>query len=213
MVHDPEKSPEILTVFPRFLDTPGMVCESLLWITVSLSYCSNIGCWGKQSDVFETQHGGRLLHQLHCYPLSWQIQQDFGLLFGDATSAKLLEKWPTVYKQKVIEQSSGLTQTGELQDLVQNAKSTAEVEDGNTFDMYFQVVINVFLNQVKCDLAVFCNLNMFNMYRNCNLCSQGGRVICRPFWSWFTFCHPHLKAVKDRERSQSNKPVIILWNS
>ena len=51
-------------------------------------------------------------------------------MFGDATSAKLLEKWPTLYKQKVIDQNRGLTQTGNLQDLVQNAESATEVENG-----------------------------------------------------------------------------------
>lgn len=51
-------------------------------------------------------------------------------MFGDATSAKFLEKWPTLYKQKVIDQSRGLTQTGDLQDLVQNVESTTEVENG-----------------------------------------------------------------------------------
>lgn len=87
MLHDPQRSSQILTMFPRFLDIPGM------------------------------------------------IEQDFTLIFGDATSAKFLEKWPTVYKQKVIAQSSGLTQTCDLQDLVQNATSNAEVEEGWDSDM------------------------------------------------------------------------------
>ncbi|XP_059365065.1 uncharacterized protein LOC132100987 [Carassius carassius] len=64
----------------------------------------------------------------------WQIDQDFGLLFGDATSAKLLEKWSTHIKPKVIAQSRGLTQTSELQDLIQNAEAT-EVEEGWDSDM------------------------------------------------------------------------------
>ncbi|KAM9445762.1 uncharacterized protein Hap1MRO34_024512 isoform 2-T2 [Clarias gariepinus] len=57
------------------------------------------------------------------------IDQDFGLLFGDATSTKLLEKWSTNLKPKVIAQSRGLTQTCELQELIQNAEAT-EVEEG-----------------------------------------------------------------------------------
>ncbi|XP_041634627.1 uncharacterized protein si:cabz01074946.1 isoform X1 [Cheilinus undulatus] len=87
MIHDPVKSSEIFTVFPRFLDIPGMV------------------------------------------------EQDFSLMFGEATSAKFLEKWPTVYKQKVLDQSRGLTQTAELQDLVQTAESTTGVENGWDSDM------------------------------------------------------------------------------
>ncbi|XP_051572165.1 uncharacterized protein LOC127451472 [Myxocyprinus asiaticus] len=62
------------------------------------------------------------------------IDQDFGLLFGDATSAKLLEKWSTNIKPQVIAQSRGLTQTSELQDLIQNAEAT-EVEEGWDSDM------------------------------------------------------------------------------
>ncbi|KAJ8364593.1 hypothetical protein SKAU_G00134240 [Synaphobranchus kaupii] len=93
MVHDPVKSSEIFTAFPRFLDIAGM------------------------------------------------IEQDFSLLFGDATSAKFLEKWPTFYKQKVLEQSRGLTQTGDLQDLVQNAGSTTEVENGWDRDMSSVLVL------------------------------------------------------------------------
>ncbi|GAA6084678.1 uncharacterized protein LOC124395493 [Tachysurus ichikawai] len=41
------------------------------------------------------------------------IDQDFRLLFGDATSAKFLEKWSTSIKPKVIAQSCGLIQTCE----------------------------------------------------------------------------------------------------
>lgn len=66
-----------------------------------------------------------------------QIDQDFGLLFGDATSAKLLEKWSTNIKPKVIAQSHGLTQTSELQDLIQNAEAT-EVEEGSYFVLYLK---------------------------------------------------------------------------
>uniref|UniRef100_A0A8P4G284 Uncharacterized protein n=1 Tax=Dicentrarchus labrax TaxID=13489 RepID=A0A8P4G284_DICLA len=58
------------------------------------------------------------------------IEQDFSLMFGDATSAKFLEKWPTVYKRRVLDQSRGLTQTAELQDLFQNSESTSGVENG-----------------------------------------------------------------------------------
>ncbi|XP_048121862.1 uncharacterized protein LOC125309177 [Alosa alosa] len=86
ILHDPDKSSDILTIFPRFMDIPGL------------------------------------------------IEQDFTLLFGNSTSAKLLEKWSTNIKPKVIAQSRGLTQTGELQDLVQNAVAT-EIEEGWDSDM------------------------------------------------------------------------------
>ncbi|XP_035769115.1 uncharacterized protein LOC118455169 [Neolamprologus brichardi] len=60
------------------------------------------------------------------------IEQDFTLMFDEATSAKFLEKWPTIYKQKVLKQSRGLTQSD---DLVQNAECTIEVENGWDSDM------------------------------------------------------------------------------
>ena len=57
--------------------------------------------------------------------------QDFSLMFGDDISAKFLEKWPTHYRQKVLEQTRGLTQTSDLEDLLHNAESTTEeLEDG-----------------------------------------------------------------------------------
>ncbi|XP_063060458.1 uncharacterized protein LOC134453602 [Engraulis encrasicolus] len=86
ILRDTDKSTDILSIFPRFMDIPGL------------------------------------------------IEQDFALLFGDSTSAKLMEKWSTNIKPKVIAQSRGLTQTADLQDLIQNALAT-EVEEGWDSDM------------------------------------------------------------------------------
>ncbi|XP_014831160.1 PREDICTED: uncharacterized protein LOC106909322 [Poecilia mexicana] len=63
------------------------------------------------------------------------VEQDFILMFGEAVAAKFLEKWPTVYKQKVLEQSRGLTQSDDLQNLLHNAEGTTEVENGWDSDM------------------------------------------------------------------------------
>lgn len=53
-----------------------------------------------------------------------QIEQDFSLLFGEETSAKLLERWPTMFKEKTIEQSKNLSHIGnELKELLQAAES------------------------------------------------------------------------------------------
>ena len=65
-----------------------------------------------------------------CLPSCLQVEQDFSLMFGDDVSAKFLEKWPTFYKQKVLKESRGLTQTAELEDLLHNAESTTELENG-----------------------------------------------------------------------------------
>jgi len=51
------------------------------------------------------------------------------------TSAKFLAKWTTFYSQKVLKESHGLTQTGELEDLLHNAKATTELENGWGSDM------------------------------------------------------------------------------
>ncbi|XP_005464402.1 uncharacterized protein LOC100708577 [Oreochromis niloticus] len=69
------------------------------------------------------------------------IEQDFTLMFDEATSAKFLEKWPTVYKQKVLEQSRGLTQSDDLQYLAQNAECTIEVENGWDGDMSYILIL------------------------------------------------------------------------
>ncbi|XP_045077493.1 uncharacterized protein LOC121569820 [Coregonus clupeaformis] len=87
MVNDEAKSSDVFSVFPRFLDTPGL------------------------------------------------IEQDFRLLFGEATANKFLEKWPTTFKAKVIKESHGLVSTTELLDLMRNAESAAEVENGWDSDM------------------------------------------------------------------------------
>ncbi|CAM4532181.1 unnamed protein product [Leuciscus chuanchicus] len=87
MVNDEAKSSDVFLVFPRFLDTPGL------------------------------------------------IEQDFRLLFAEATANKFLEKWSTTFKAKVIKESHGLAPTTELLDLMRNAESAAEVENGWDSDM------------------------------------------------------------------------------
>ncbi|XP_053351521.1 uncharacterized protein LOC128521493 [Clarias gariepinus] len=87
MVNDEAKSSDVFLVFPRFLDTPGL------------------------------------------------IEQDFRLMFGETTANKFLEKWPTTFKAKVIKESHGLVPTTELLDLIHNAESAAEVENGWDSDM------------------------------------------------------------------------------
>lgn len=68
---------------------------------------------------------------MHCTFAS-QIEQDFRLLFGEATANKFLEKWPTNLKTKVITESHGLVPTTELLDLMRNTESTAMMENGMT---------------------------------------------------------------------------------
>lgn len=50
------------------------------------------------------------------------------MIFGEKTSAKFLERWPTVFMQKVIQQSKGLHVSQELQDLIDSAESAVGSE-------------------------------------------------------------------------------------
>ncbi|KAL0148389.1 hypothetical protein M9458_056289, partial [Cirrhinus mrigala] len=58
------------------------------------------------------------------------IELDFACLFGEKTAAKFLERWPTTFMQKVIQQSKGLNSSQELQDLIHCAESAVDTESG-----------------------------------------------------------------------------------
>ncbi|KAJ4948118.1 hypothetical protein JOQ06_019658 [Pogonophryne albipinna] len=81
LIHDPEQCSTVLTVFPRFLDTKGLVL------------------------------------------------QDFDLLFGAETSSKLLEKWGTLLKAKVMEQAKNLSKTPHLDYLIQCAEENPDEDE------------------------------------------------------------------------------------
>ncbi|XP_076866893.1 uncharacterized protein LOC143518340 [Brachyhypopomus gauderio] len=52
------------------------------------------------------------------------IEQDFVRLFDERTSARFLEKWPTMFKQKVIQQCKTLHASQVLQELINAAEMT-----------------------------------------------------------------------------------------
>nr|XP_055033830.1 uncharacterized protein LOC129422129 isoform X3 [Misgurnus anguillicaudatus] len=54
------------------------------------------------------------------------LNQDFLLLFGAETASKMLEKWDTSFKPKVIKEAKNLTQTSELCRLLKAAEKLAE---------------------------------------------------------------------------------------
>ncbi|XP_067257300.1 uncharacterized protein [Chanodichthys erythropterus] len=60
------------------------------------------------------------------YTKNGYIEQDFVLMFGEKTSAKFLERWPTTFMQKVIQQSKGLHFSQGLQDLIDAAESAVK---------------------------------------------------------------------------------------
>ncbi|KAF5888164.1 uncharacterized protein DAT39_022004, partial [Clarias magur] len=60
------------------------------------------------------------------------ILQDFSLLFGPETAAKLLEKWFTLYKEKVIREAESLTSTPMLQSLLRSARNQCHDESSES---------------------------------------------------------------------------------
>ena len=112
MVNDESKAADVFLVFPRFLDTPGLV-----WCLNSLNH---------QNHQCSIWYHSSLLSMY----VVLQIEQDFRLLFGEATANTFLERWPTTFRARVIKESHGLVPTTELLDLMRNAESTAEVENG-----------------------------------------------------------------------------------
>ncbi|XP_041839021.1 uncharacterized protein LOC121655533 isoform X1 [Melanotaenia boesemani] len=85
LIHNPEKSSTVFTVFPRFLNTKGLVL------------------------------------------------QDFQMLFGEETSSKLLEKWGTFLKTKIIKEARNLTKTPTLDSLIHAAEENPD-EDVPSWD-------------------------------------------------------------------------------
>ncbi|KAI3367654.1 hypothetical protein L3Q82_026496 [Scortum barcoo] len=57
------------------------------------------------------------------------IEQDFILLFGEEIAAKFLERWPTTFKQKVIQQSKALPTSSDLEELIHCAEAPSYEEE------------------------------------------------------------------------------------
>lgn len=58
------------------------------------------------------------------------VEQDFVLMFGEDTSDKLLEKWPTTFKKKIIKQCS-------IRELDEHLLAADPSEDGTEVDVDF----------------------------------------------------------------------------
>ena len=88
-----------------------------------------------------------------------QIEQDFRLLFGEATANTFLERWPTTFRARVIKESHGLVPTTELLDLMRNAESTAEVENGmnSTFFTWYHCLCKC---TIYCTFWLWCQLSI-----------------------------------------------------
>ncbi|KAJ3585035.1 hypothetical protein NHX12_013758 [Muraenolepis orangiensis] len=62
------------------------------------------------------------------------VNQDFLLLFGAETSSKMLEKWDTAFKPKVIEEAKHLTPSTELRRLLKAAEKPGETDNDTNWD-------------------------------------------------------------------------------
>lgn len=58
-----------------------------------------------------------------------QLNQDFLLLFGAETASKMLEKWDTTLRLKIINEAKHLTQSIELCRLLKAAEKLTENDD------------------------------------------------------------------------------------
>lgn len=58
-----------------------------------------------------------------------QVNQDFLLLFGPETASRMLEKWDTAFRPKVIKEAKQLTQSTELQRHLNAAEKIAGNDD------------------------------------------------------------------------------------
>lgn len=70
---------------------------------------------------------------MECFLLISQILQDFTLLFGSETASRLLERWPTVFKSKIIKLAETLTSTPLLKRLLSSAKQNKESSEAEDF--------------------------------------------------------------------------------
>ncbi|KAL7880979.1 hypothetical protein SRHO_G00032330 [Serrasalmus rhombeus] len=74
-----------------------------------------------------------------------ELNQDFVLLFGEETSSRLLERWDTTFKPKVIEESKHLTKSTELHRLLNAAEKHAEDDDTSN---HAAALMNIWVNNL-----------------------------------------------------------------
>ncbi|XP_056317151.1 uncharacterized protein si:ch211-196p9.1 [Danio aesculapii] len=64
------------------------------------------------------------------------IEQDFVRMFGEGVSGRLLEKWTTAFKMKVIQQCKKLPNTSDVEELLLGAEFPAEISE-DTADFFW----------------------------------------------------------------------------
>ncbi|XP_060768270.1 uncharacterized protein LOC132875487 [Neoarius graeffei] len=88
----------------------------------------------RQDLVHDPQRTADVFKTFPCFlDVKGLVNQDFLLLFGAETAAKLLEKWDTSFKPKVIKEAKHLTQSTGLCRLLKTAEKLTE-NDENDWD-------------------------------------------------------------------------------
>ncbi|KAL3975967.1 kinesin family member 26 [Sarotherodon galilaeus] len=69
------------------------------------------------------------------------IEQDFVLMFGEDVSGRLLERWPTTFKRKIIQQGRKLPSTSDLKELLLAADSPEDATEVSTSQAERRLVV------------------------------------------------------------------------
>ncbi|KAK7886359.1 hypothetical protein WMY93_025980 [Mugilogobius chulae] len=91
-----------------------------------------------RQDLCVTQSRPRMssksFHVFRCQRTG-KVNQDFALLFGEETASRMLERWDTVFKPKIIMEARHLTETPDLSRLMAAAEKNGENENYWDSDM------------------------------------------------------------------------------
>ncbi|XP_055081790.1 uncharacterized protein LOC117380688 [Periophthalmus magnuspinnatus] len=88
----------------------------------------------RQSMVLDSQLSSNVLSYLPRFKdVTGLIEQAFVLMFGEDVSGKLLENWPTMFKEKIIKQCRKLPSTTDLDDLLLAADPQKDDAGGADF--------------------------------------------------------------------------------
>ncbi|XP_033821811.2 uncharacterized protein LOC117370482 [Periophthalmus magnuspinnatus] len=88
----------------------------------------------RRSMVLDSQLSSNILsHFPRFKDVTGLIEQDFVLMFGEDVSGKLLENWPTMFKEKIIKQCRKLPSTTNLDDLLLAADPQKDDAGGADF--------------------------------------------------------------------------------
>lgn len=112
VVQEPATASTVLDLFPRFLDTPGLVRSTELLKFSVVYYSGSLFVCSLMCFFF-------FFSMLRCV---LKIDQDFTMLFGDEVSV-FDAKWPTFFKPRIIADCQKLSQSAQVDELLLSAQS------------------------------------------------------------------------------------------